>query len=76
MSRALPHEPASGASAYSFTTGVLVGQGSVILLIALFVRFVVFHDGSDEAPGKAIDQVGGLSWSLSLSPPPFLTLSI
>lgn len=30
----------------SFTSGVVVGQASILLLIALFLRYVVFEDGS------------------------------
>lgn len=32
-------------SSYSFTTGIIIGQASVFLLLFLVVRYVVFEDG-------------------------------
>lgn len=37
--------PRSTSSTYSFTTGVIIGQFSVFLLLFLVVRYVVFEDG-------------------------------
>lgn len=37
--------PRSTSSTYSFTTGIIIGQVSVFLLLFFVVRYVVFEDG-------------------------------
>lgn len=42
----VPPPSTAGPSSYSFVTGILVGQGSILIFIALFIRYVVFEDGA------------------------------
>lgn len=50
----------SGGNSSSFTQGLIVGQLSVIVVIAIFVKFFVFQDASHVSTGSNIKEASGV----------------